>query len=298
MHDILWWATLALCALVGLAVGSFLNVVIYRLPRKCESIVKGRSFCPSCRKPIAWFDNVPLLSYLILRGKCRHCGAKISARYFLVELFSGALVTWLAYKFLLSRSSWEVFAPTWPLFAIYSVLALAMVACSVIDLRLRIIPDEIDKPFMLLGPIVSFIYPALQSATAAHFPWREQVMRWPMGENFIALFMSVFGLFVGGAIIYVAAVLGKALFRKEAMGGGDLKFLAMIGGFVGWEMVLIAFLLACLSGAIIGVIIIAVTKNHYMPFGPFLAIGALLVMLFRDEILGIVKWYLRMLAGA
>jgi len=297
MQDTLWWLLFAWCGLFGLAVGSFLNVVIYRLPRKCESIAKGRSFCPKCLKQIAWYDNIPVLSYIILRGKCRKCGARISPRYLLVELLTGALFIWLACQFLLAIPGEGILRETWPLFFIYGALIAAMLACSFIDLRLRIIPDEIDKLFVLAGPAVSFIYPTLHASALKHFLWREQILQWPVGENILGFFSSMFGMFVGAGIIYVAGVLGKALFKKEAMGGGDLKFMAMIGAFMGWDMTLMAFLLACLVGAIIGVVVLIATKDHYMPFGPFLALGATVVIFFHDVILEAISWYMSILSG-
>lgn len=298
MQDSLWWLILVWCGLFGLALGSFLNVVIYRLPRKCESIARGRSFCPKCLQQIAWYDNIPVFSYLILGGKCRHCRARISPRYLLVELLTGAIFTCLALQFLMAPKGEGIVAPTWPLFFIYCALVAAMIAASFIDFRLRIIPDEIDKPFIIIGPVISFIYPALHASTTASFLWREQIMLWPMGRNFLGLFSSLFGIFIGGGVIYVAGALGKALFKKEAMGGGDVKFMAMIGGFLGWDMTLLAFLLACFTGAIIGVIVMAATKDHYMPFGPFLALGALIVILFRGVLLAGIKWYMDVLAGS
>jgi leader peptidase (prepilin peptidase)/N-methyltransferase len=297
MADSLWWAILVWCGLLGLMIGSFLNVVIYRLPRKCESIAKGRSFCPNCLKQIAWYDNIPLVSYLVLLGRCRHCKGRISPRYVVVELLTGAVFTYLAYHFLLVPVGEGLFAETWPEFLIYGGLISAMIACSFIDLRMRIIPDEIDMPFILIGPAISFIYPALHASAVTNFVWRQQVLQWPLGEHILGFFSSVFGVFVGGGIIYVAGVVGKLLFKKEAMGGGDLKFMAMIGGFLGWDMTLLCFLLACLTGAIIGVIVLASSKDHYMPFGPFLALGATIVILFNDLIGEGIAWYMKVVAG-
>jgi len=297
MQDTLWWLLLVWCGLFGLALGSFLNVVIYRLPRKCDSVLRGRSFCPQCLKRIAWYDNIPLLSYVILRAKCRHCGARISPRYFLVELLTGGLFVFLAYRFLLDNSGAGAFAETWPLFLIYGGLTAALIACTFIDIRLRIIPDEIDKPFIVIGPVVSFIYPALHKSTTEHFIWREQIMDWPMADNLVGLFCSVFGILVGAGIIICVGIFGKALFKKEAMGFGDVKFLAMIGGFVGWDMTLLAFLMACFLGAVIGLVMMIVTKDHYMPFGPYLALGAAAVILFRDVISTGIESYMEMLRG-
>jgi leader peptidase (prepilin peptidase)/N-methyltransferase len=297
MHDPLWWLLLIWCGLFGLTLGSFLNVVIYRLPRKCESIARGRSFCPRCLKQIAWYDNIPVLSYIVLRGKCRRCGGRISPRYVLVELLTGGMFLYLAHKFLLANSGEEVITDKWPLFFIYGGLIAAMIACSFIDLRLRIIPDEIDKSLILIGMAISFIYPRLHEPATRNFVWKEQILQWPLGDRFLALFSSVFGILVGAGVIYVAGVVGKALFRKEAMGGGDLKFMAMIGAFLGWNMTLLTFLLACLSGAVIGVVVLATTKDHYMPFGPFLALGAAVVIFFHDLIFAAMAWYMNVLSG-
>ncbi|RKY29271.1 MAG: hypothetical protein DRP79_00885, partial [Planctomycetota bacterium] len=283
--------------LFGLALGSFLNVVIYRLPRKCDSIFRGRSFCPQCAKQIAWYDNIPLLSYILLGGRCRHCGARISPRYFLVELLTGGLFAYLAHRFLLDDTAAGLFDEKWPLFLIYGGLTAALIACTFIDIRLRIIPDEIDKPFIVIGPVVSFFYPLLHKDTVENFIWRRQLADWPMAENFMGFFSSIFGVAVGAGIIILVGLFGKALFRKEAMGFGDVKFLAMIGGFLGWDMTLLAFLLACFTGALIGVVVMIVTKDHYMPFGPNLALGAVAVILFRDVINRGIESYMQMLRG-
>lgn len=297
MYDVFHWVLLVWCGLLGLALGSFLNVVIYRLPRQCDSILRGRSFCPRCLKQIAWYDNVPLLSYALLRGRCRHCGGRISPRYLLVEFLTGALLAYLAFRFLLDGSGEGVFAAEWPLFCIYGALMAALIACTFIDIRLRIIPDEIDKPFILIGLAASFAYPALHRETVEHFIWRGQMAGWPMAANFTGLFSSLFGALVGAAVILFVGVVGKALFKKEAMGFGDVKFMAMIGAFAGWDMTLLAFLLACFTGAIIGAVMLIVTKDHYMPFGPYLALGAAGVMLFREAINRGIEAYMNLLRG-
>ncbi|MFH1550825.1 MAG: prepilin peptidase [Planctomycetota bacterium] len=285
------------CGLLGLVLGSFLNVVIYRLPRKCMTIFGARSLCPHCLKTIAWYDNIPVISYLMLAGKCRHCKKPISPGYMMVEIITGGFVFLLGHRFLVNWDVGGVFADTWPLFIIYAVFVCALIAVTFIDIRLRIIPNEISIGGILIAPVVSFFYPALHQQGLANFPWREQVMRLPWGENLVGLFSSLMGMLVGAAIIYVVAVLGRILFRKEAMGGGDLKLLAMMGAVIGWQGTIVVFLVACLVGAIFGVLVILITKEHYMPFGPYLALGAVIYLFLGDLLVKGYYWYTGLLQG-
>ena len=298
-HVLLIW-----CGLMGLTVGSFLNVVVYRLPRKCMSICGARSLCPTCRKMIPWYDNIPVVSYLLLRGRCSNCRAPISPRYMLVELLTGALFVALGWKYLVDWTGGGFVAETWPLFAIYAVYVSALIACTFIDIDLRIIPNEISLGGMALVPVISFFVPALQKQGLqavvdgyVNFPWVGQFASLPWGENIAALACSLLGLLFGGGLIYVVAVFGRIIFRKEAMGGGDLKLLAMIGAVAGWQGALVVFLLACFVGAILGVIVMLFTKDHYMPFGPYLALGAAAYIFVLPILVGLYDWYIGLLMG-
>ncbi len=186
-----------LAGLVGLALGSFLNVVITRLPQG-ESVWAGRSRCPQCRQPIAWYDNIPLLSYVRLRGRCRSCGAAIPWRYLLVELAGG----------LMALALWHTF-PDRLLLLAYGPFCLALVALTAIDLEHRLLPDAITLPGIILGLLLSLLLPHLSFPEAAA------------------------GALVGAALFYGIAWLYEKLAGRRGLGGGDVKMLAMIGAFLG-----------------------------------------------------------------
>jgi leader peptidase (prepilin peptidase)/N-methyltransferase len=221
---------LAVAALAGMVVGSFLNVVVWRLPRG-ESVVSPRSRCPACGQAILWYDNVPVLSWLALRRRCRACGAPISARYPFVEAASGALfvLAWLAY------------APHLPTAAVVAAALAALLAISLIDWDHKIIPDRISKPGILLGIL-------LAPATQLHPPdWFEGLKP---GLN--QWLHAAAGAAAGALVILVIRWLGALAFRKEAMGLGDVKLLAFIGALTGPARVLYVLILASLGGAVVG----------------------------------------------
>jgi len=241
---------------LGCCIGSFLNVCIYRLPQAL-SIVSPRSFCPQCRTPVRGYDNIPLVSYLLLRGKCRSCGAKISWRYPLVETLTGALAVALFLKFGLTISFFASFAFT-----------AALLVITFIDLDHRIIPDVISLPGIGIGFLLSFFLPN-PSVTE-----------------------SLIGLLAGGGSLYLVAVGYQALTKREGMGGGDVKLLAMIGAWLGWKAVLFTLFFASLTGTLIGggAMLIQKQGRHYaIPFGPFLAFAALAYLFFGPQL---IDWYL------
>ncbi|MBN1493876.1 MAG: prepilin peptidase [Candidatus Omnitrophica bacterium] len=241
----------------GAIVGSFLNVCIYRLPDEQKSVIKPASYCPMCLKPIVWYDNIPLISYLILRGKCRQCSAPISIRYVLVELATaGMFVLTFSYFGLTARA----------VFLLY--LFCSLVVASVIDLKFKIIPDEITFYGMLVGLLFSFCAPQVQFEV----------------DQRLAIADSILGLLCGGAIIYVLAVVGSYIFKKEAMGGGDIKLLAMIGAFVGVKYTVIAFLLSPYFAIIFALYYKFVKKEATIPYGPFLSMGAVAAIFYGDQI--------------
>jgi len=246
----------AVVFILGLLVGSFINVCIYRLPRR-ESIVFPASHCTSCEQPIRPYDNIPLLSYLILRGRCRSCRAPISWRYPLVELVHG-----LGYLFILNH-----FGPSFAA-VIYALFFSSLLAVTFIDLSHQIVPDVITLPGMVLG--------LLAASTVL-----------PPGP-----INALIGLFLGGGLFYLVAVLSIALLKKEGMGGGDIKLIAMIGAFLGWKGMLLTIFLAALSGSIAGLFLVLVrgqSRAEPIPFGPFLALGAMISLFWGPEIL---QWYL------
>ena len=218
--------------LVGLAVGSFLNVVIWRLPRG-ENLSRPRSHCPGCGALIRWFDNIPVVAWLALRGRCRACGIRISARYPLVELLTGVL-------FVLAAVQYGHHVPT----AVYVAVGLAaLVAISFIDLDHKIIPDAISKPGMA-------VMIAFAPAVLLHpGDWIRQLASSPALNAWLH---AGAGALAGALIIYAVRILGYVVFRKEAMGLGDVKLLGFIGAMVGPLFALYAFLLGCVSGAVIG----------------------------------------------
>ena len=245
--------------LVGAFIGSFLNVCIYRLPRR-ESLLWPGSHCPSCGAPVAPYDNLPVLSYVLLKGRCRACQAIISPRYPIVELANG-----IGYGFIL----WW-FGLNWPA-AIYALLFSVLLVVTFIDLSHQIVPDVITLPGIVLGLLcASTILP-------------------------VGLLNSVVGIVLGGGILWVLAWISPYIFGKEGMGGGDIKLLAMIGAFLGWKPALLTIMVGALTGSIVGIGLIALKvarRDQYLPFGPFLAFGAVVAMFFHREIL---TWYLGLL---
>ncbi len=237
---------------LGLMLGSFLNVCICRLPEH-KSIVTPASACPNCKKPIAFYDNIPVLSYLILNGHCRYCSEPISWQYPAVELTTGLLFLGLTYKLGLSVQT-----------LMQALLVCALVVLSVIDLQHQIIPDKITLPGIVLG---------LGLAVLSLLP-----VNW---------LQSLLGLFVGGGILYAAAVLSSG-----GMGGGDIKLIALIGVFLGWQKVLLTIFAGVLLGSVVGVALIVLRgkgRKDKIPFGPFLAVGALISIFWGGKI---INWYI------
>ena len=237
-------------------VGSFLNVCIIRLP-KGESIVFPGSHCPYCKKAIEFYDNIPLISYLLLRAKCRHCHAPISFQYPLIEGGTALCSLLLFIKFGLS----------WNYLFYFSFIA-ALIVITVIDFFHQIIPDVISLPGIGLGLLGSLIL------------------------SQITFFNSLIGVVLGGGSLFLVATLYQWFFKREGMGGGDVKLLAMIGAFLGWKAVFLTILLSSLIGSITGVATMAFKGKDFkyaIPFGPFLSLGAV-VSLFWGE--SLINWYL------
>ncbi|HOO21528.1 MAG TPA: prepilin peptidase [Kiritimatiellia bacterium] len=249
-----YWVLSAFIFLAGLCIGSFLNVCIWRIPRD-ESIVFPGSHCPACGHAIAPWDNLPLLSWLILNGRCRHCRAPISPRYFLVELLTGALFTalWLVHGV-------SVLTP------VYLLFAAALVMATFIDLDHLILPDRVTLGGMILGPVLSFALPALQGQT----------------QRLPALVHSLIGLALGYGLLWLVATLGRFILKRDAMGMGDLKLLGAIGACLGGQAVLFTIFVSSLTGTLLGLGLIAAGKKELqskIPYGPHLALAAVLWML-------------------
>ena len=243
----------------GLVIGSFLNVCIYRMPRS-ESLVFPGSRCVSCKKPVLWYDNIPLLSYVLLRGKCRSCKARISARYFFVELISAISFLVLFANFGFNYIFW-----------IYSLLAFNLIVVTFIDLEFQLIPDSISLVGIFLGIILSVIFPGLQGV----FTWQRGLLN------------SILGAIAGGGLIYLTGVLGKLAFKKDSMGGGDVKLMAMLGAFLGWKIAILIFFLAPFFGAPIGIYVKFVKKEDIIPYGPYISLAGFVAMIWGNKILSL-----------
>lgn len=246
-------------------IGSFLNVVIYRLPAGL-SVVRPRSRCPRCERWIPWHENIPVLSFLFLGAKCRGCRAHISWRYPGVEALTGALfvaATWLLLRDGLGG------AERWIHLAAAFVYLGLLVALTFIDIDHRILPDRLTKPGMAAGAVFSVLLPALQGPGGiTSLP--------PAGE---ALLLSLAGMALGYGSIWIVGWLGEKAFRREAMGLGDAKLLAMVGAFSGPKGVLLAGALGLLVGLVTGLVHQARTRDAAFPFGPALAVGGAAVFL-------------------
>lgn len=253
----------------GSIVGSFLNVCIHRMPLG-ESVVWPRSHCPNCKRRISGYDNIPFLSYLILGGKCRFCKQKISLRYPMVELLSAAM-------FVLFLSRWGLSYD----FFFYLVFGCALIIAAFVDIQHRIIPDEVS----LGGLIVGFILNAIRGFNLQ-----------PLGFSLKPMLNSLMGVIIGGGIIYLSGVLFDLVYFKllkrppiqgetESMGGGDVKLLAMIGAFLGWQKAVLTFFLAPFLGLAFGIINLVTKKDHTIPYGPFLSLAGILALLWADKIM-------------
>jgi len=271
----------------GAAVGSFLNVVIYRLPREDLSVAKPRrSFCPHCRRTIPWYENVPVLSWLLLGGRCRGCKHEIPVRYLVVEVLTATLFAALGYSFAQRLHG----APgEWLALAGGLLLAAACVAVTWIDHDWKIIPDEITLPGIAIGVLLSAASPTLQGASRVG---RALLAHPGLDPHVASALSAVIGAAAGAVSVFLIGVLGKLVFRKEAMGLGDVKYMGMVGAFLGCDGVLLVFFLACVAGAIGGIAQRLFTGDRYIAFGPYLSLGVLLVLFFRDPILQflLVTW--------
>ena len=275
---------LTLALLLGLNVGSFLNVVAHRLPLEL-SVVRPRSRCPGCLTPIGALDNIPVLSWVLLGGRCRGCKGRISGRYAAVELLTGALFAWTVWALVIAPERAGEGA-AWAHAGVIVVAASALVAASLIDLDHRILPDEITISGMWAGPALAALVPELVLGRTLESPqWVPEA--WPLPLR--AALVSGVGVAVGAGVIWGIGALGSRVLGKEAMGFGDVKLLGAIGGFVGPLGALLALVLAAFVGAVVGLLRLAATGDRYIPFGPFLAVGALVSMLHGADL---IAWYL------
>ncbi len=251
----------------GACMGSFLNVCIYRIPRE-ESIVKPRSHCPHCMTPIAWYDNIPLLSWCLLKARCRQCGGTISPRYVIVEALIALLFLLVWFKLPIMGLP-AAFALT-PVFdpAIIPVFWLAVFGLALgtfVDLEHMIIPDRVSLGGIATGLTLSALVPSLQGQP----------------DGYGGFLSSFLGAALGVGILWFIAVLGKLIFRKDAMGMGDVKLMGAIGAYLGWPSVLFTLMVSSFLGAIVGVSLVLTGKKEMqsrIPFGPYIALAALIWM--------------------
>jgi len=242
--------------LLGTIVGSFLNVCIYRIPEG-KSVVSPPSHCPKCENRIRWYQNIPILSYLFLKGRCGFCKVKISPRYALVELLTGLLFVAVLWYFGFSYAT-----------LIYWLFVASLIVITFIDLDHQIIPDVISLPGIPIGFVCSFLIPWLPSLD------------------------SLLGILLGGGLLLSIAWLYEVLAKREGMGGGDIKLLAMLGAFLGWKAIFPIIFFASVGGTLIGVPLMLANKENSrfaLPFGPFLATAALVYLFWGQNI---ISWYL------
>ncbi len=225
----------------GAAIGSFLNVCIFRIPEE-KSIIKPSSQCPYCHHPIRFYDNIPIISYFVLQGKCRDCRGRISWRYPLVECITAFLSLILFLKFGFSLH-----------FLIFFIFTAVLIIITFIDLDHQIIPDVLTLP----GIPLFF----LAAVFLVKVPWKD----------------ALIGLLIGGGVLMTIAIVYEFITKREGMGGGDIKLLAMIGGFLGWQSLIFVLLFSSFTGAIIGITAMIIKKQdtkYAVPFGPFLSAAA------------------------
>jgi leader peptidase (prepilin peptidase)/N-methyltransferase len=266
----------ALAFLFGLLIGSFLNVCVYRLPRDL-SVVRPRSFCPSCEAQIAWYDNIPVLSYVLLRGRCRRCGAGISWRYPAVELITGLLFAWAVW----------MWGPTLEAakYCLFSAIVVALVAS---DVEERILPDELTLGGALAGFVLAWFVPingglARLIAPGIHNP------------RALSLIEAALGAGVGAGSILLVAKVYELVRRREGMGFGDVKMVAMLGAFLGLQGSLLTLILGSMAGGVGGLLYILMTgedaSTYPLPFGAFLGVAGIGVAMFGEALL---RWYVQL----
>jgi leader peptidase (prepilin peptidase)/N-methyltransferase len=247
------WAVVTLVALVGLCIGSFLNVCIFRLPRH-ESVATPPSRCTSCGRTLSWFDNVPVVSWVVLRGRCRTCGARVSWMYPAVESVTALVLVGV----------YLVYGLT-PLGVVRALFACSLIVLFVTDLQQKILPDAITLPGIVVGLVCSLFLPP---------GWRD----------------ALIGILVGGGGLFAIAETYYRVRGHDGLGMGDVKLLGMIGAFLGWQLVILTLVLASFAGSLAGVALLASGRDmkYALPFGTFLAVGAAFSAVWG---MPIVEWY-------
>ena len=260
------WFFYLMAGLLGAALGSFANVCIVRLPAGL-SVVRPRSRCPKCGRQLTWWENVPLISFALLRGRCRTCREPISALYPMVELLC----------LLLALFSWWYFRHPLPFLVYYCLLLVPLVIITFIDLEHRIIPDEISLPGIAVGIGANALLA-------------------PAGARVDATIDSVLGAAAGGLALFLVAAAYEKLKKQEGLGGGDIKLIAMLGAFFGWRASIFILLLSSILGSIVGLLLIVALRKdmkYAIPFGPFLAAAGIVYLFIGQKL---ILWYLRLFA--
>ena len=360
----------ATAALFGAAIGSFLNVCIYRLPRRGLSVGRPvRSFCPTCGDAISARDNIPFVSWWLLGGRCRSCRTPIAVRYFIVEALTAALFAVVAYRFSASLLDGD---GSWGGLIVWLLVIAALIVASFVDMDLRILPDEITIVGMHILPIAIFAFPDIvlhgvepsvasvltqwslglegwaaalpevvrggwgyaavttfaaalaflvggvsyRAYRARRLPdlpnrWRDVSLAATLSAISVGLAVAIvldpsvvfearvhatagclLGMVVGSSLVFLVGVIGSRVFRKPAMGFGDVKLMGLLGALAGWKGVVFGFFIACFLGSIFGIVRLALYRDRYLPFGPFLTMGCLLVALWPEAIVRAVEAYL------
>jgi leader peptidase (prepilin peptidase) / N-methyltransferase len=289
---LIWYVTLTVMVFyLGACIGSFLNVCIYRIPIEL-SVVQPRSFCPHCRTPIAWYHNIPLVSFLALGARCHSCKARISPRYFLVEFLVAVLflLVWLKWNPIPSHAGLSTVAPDPGMLGlvrvtsflqvpVYWLAVCGLVLGTFVDFDHLIIPDRVTLGGIVAGLILSVLVPAMHDQTTA----------------LKGLMYSAIGAAVGWGLLHAVAILGQFIFRKEAMGFGDVKLMGAIGAFFGWKATLFTVVLSSAFGALVGIVLVLMKKREMqskIPYGPYLALAATIWILWGPNL---VNAYLRLL---
>ena len=259
-----------LAILSGLLIGSFLNVCIFRLPRDLSVVTPARSFCPECEKTIAWYDNIPVISYFVLGARCRHCKARIPARYLMVEIATAA-----AFALCVAYLGLTVAALK---YCVYSAIMIALIAS---DLEERILPDEFTLGGTVIGLVFALFVPLEHYFAAMFIPYTA-------GERWQSFGEAAFAAVVGSSSIWMVGWLYEKFRHREGLGLGDVKMIAMIGAFLGLRLSLMTLILASIAGSFIGLAYIKLTKKdastYELPFGSFLGATALFLALWNDVI--------------
>ncbi len=272
----------AILALVfGLLIGSFLNVCIHRWPRG-RSVVKPRSHCVRCRKTIAWYDNIPVLSYILLRGRCRYCHRHISLRYPTVELLTALLWFWFVLNFRVTMEAAKM-----------CVFTSILVALTFSDLEKRLLPDQFTKGGMWLGFVFSLFVP-VKDFVAHGVLWvvaQAFKTNLRLGETWYSLAESLLGAAAPALLLWGGAAAWSKLRGREMLGFGDVKLIAMVGSFIGLTGAMMTMLIGSLAGSVLGIIYIKAAgkkmSEYELPFGTFLGLAGLVVALMGPRWLGV-----------